>query len=439
MTGQSGQRARRWAALCCLALLSGLASFRGTRAAPDPRPSTNLLVDRADDVAGLACTVAPDDCTLRSAIQIANAQAGPDTIEFAMDFTVVLGGSLPVLAGEGTVIRADPGQTVAVDAAGLDGSVFQITGPGIEIEGLRVFGAGAGWSNIGVSGSAHSVVLGRNVIGAREPDPSVCGESPESFAGIFVNAQGAIPGGEARVWLYGNFIGCHHGTVGGHGIVLVGTDGVVVGADQEGSSGSAERNTLVANTGDGVRVSGDSAEIRILNTFIRANGGYGVYLLDSSDNEISRVTIEENGRAGIGIAGDSLRNEITFVQIYGNAGLPIDLGVDGHTPNDPLDGDAGPNQLLNYPTVTSGDLYHVTGATCAACTVFLLAAIGDPSRPWGGGRSPLKLEADDSGEWSVDLASLMLNRLDVSFYAVDPQGNTSEMSPRPVVYLPQLR
>src|SRR5436190_2050517 len=68
----------------CLAalLLVVLTSFQAAQAAP---MAVNLLVvDRDDDAPGLACTpVNPIDCTLRSAIQIANSDGTPDVINFA--------------------------------------------------------------------------------------------------------------------------------------------------------------------------------------------------------------------------------------------------------------------------------------------------------------------------------------------------------------------
>lgn len=49
---------------------------------------------------------------------------------------------------------------------------------------------------------------------------------------------------------------------------------------------------------------------------------------------------------------------------YNNGGPAIDLGGDGHTENDPLDADVGPNGLTNYPVLTSasaGNSITITG------------------------------------------------------------------------------
>ena len=68
------------------------------------------------------------------------------------------------------------------------------------------------------------------------------------------------------------------------------------------------------------------------------------------------------------VAGRSTGTQIRFNQILGNGGLGIDLGPngfpDGITPNDPGDVDTGPNELQNYPEITSviaGNPTRITG------------------------------------------------------------------------------
>ena len=60
-----------------------------------------------------------------------------------------------------------------------------------------------------------------------------------------------------------------------------------------------------------------------------------------------------NGSDGVQITGGT-GNAVTANRIAANGGLGIDLTDDGVTPNDPLDGDTGPNDLLNFPVLLSG-------------------------------------------------------------------------------------
>ncbi len=67
-------------------------------------------------------------------------------------------------------------------------------------------------------------------------------------------------------------------------------------------------------------------------------------------------------------------------------------------------------------------------------------AVGDPSRPAGGGIYKGSVDVDSSGSWSIDLASLPgmtgAARSDVSFVTYCPYSGSSEMSPRPILFLP---
>ena len=51
-------------------------------------------------------------------------------------------------------------------------------------------------------------------------------------------------------------------------------------------------------------------------------------------------------------ANPSVAEAILSNAIFSNARPGIDLDVDGPTPNDPLDADAGPNGLQNFPVLT---------------------------------------------------------------------------------------
>lgn len=288
------------------------AVLAGALLGSEPARADALLVDHSGDASGQPCTSTTDsDCSLRSAIELANGGAGPDSIVFeAGDVTIGLASPLPALTDDETTLGPlDPDQVVEVDANEVSGNVLEITGDDIVIANVRVYGSGTGWANIWVHGAAQGVTIRDNVIGDDEAAPGGCGQSGESHSGVFVSSSGTTPSG-ARAWITGNVIKCHgrFGDGTGDGIVVSETDRVVIGADASTAAGGDLANTITANAGAAVRVT-----------------------------------------AGTG-------NPVRGNSLLSNQGLGIDLGGDGVTPNDAGDGDAGANDLQNFPEVASAAL-----------------------------------------------------------------------------------
>ena len=91
----------------------------------------------------------------------------------------------------------------------------------------------------------------------------------------------------------------------------------------------------LGNQLDGVRI-GEGPKSNIIGqpgkgNIIAYNGGNGITIMTSAE----------------------LFNTISCNSIFGNSGMGIDLFPSGPTANDPGDTDTGPNQLMNYPVITS--------------------------------------------------------------------------------------
>ena len=201
----------------------------------------------------------------------------------------------------------------------------------------------------------------------------------------------------------------------------------------------------IPNGGDGVVISNYSYSITLGSypptlQLIAGNSGRGVYIENSKDNLIRFDNIiGRNGGEGVtvdGIAASS--NWIQAAVIMQNGGLPIDLGGDGHTPNDIGDGDIGPNNFLNYPVITGTVGSVVYGYACNDCTVTVYHALGNPASAGGGGESPQFVNCDSNGHWSFDLTPTGWDVTEITMVATSPTEGSSEMSPRPVVYLPLI-
>ena len=427
---------------------------------------------------GACQTATPGQCTLRAAIEEANATPGTDTIHFdiptsesgyspaPVGFTIRPATLLPAIstpmiidastqpeyatAGR-PVIEVDGSDVSAGEENGL-----YLTGGGATIRGFAINNWGDDGIDIEFNGGNTIVgnYFGTNVTGtAAEPNAwginfkttgnVVGGTTPadrnvisgNSYDGLYMytssatgnvisgNYIGTTAAGNAslangRYGMYvhsaanGNTIG---GTTGGAGNVISGNDkdgiyldgintddnvilGNRIGTNAAGSaavpngdrgiqieSGADDntiggtvpeaRNVISGNDGDGIvigdgsspgngttgnAVRGNYIGVAADGSSSLGNGGHGVHLTIVDNNAIgghllgsgnviayntwSGVTVQNTGAAGNAILGNS---------IYSNGGVGIELGIDGATANDPGDNDPGPNDLLNYPVITS--------------------------------------------------------------------------------------
>jgi hypothetical protein len=249
-------------------------------------------VDRDDDSETLYdCTPAPDDCNLRSAIVIANNDGKPTSITFAANYLIRLSHPLPALTEDNTVIKAIPGQEVHVDGNRTAASVFRITGAHVEVQGLRIYGAGAGYPNLTISENAYDVVIAHNVIGDDDAPNGNCGSSDLAYGGIYVDAVGEFDDG-ARAWIYGNVIECNRG-IPGDGITIR-SDNVIIGKDHLGAGDNTMRNIIRLNKGFGVNLT-DATGNTVCDNSVTANEMGGLYISNFHNNNIMFNDIADNG------------------------------------------------------------------------------------------------------------------------------------------------
>jgi hypothetical protein len=263
--------------------------------------------------------------------------------------------------------------------------------------------------------------------------------SGNGFCGILVNVAHTNTINSNYIGL--NSLGTEAIPNGHEGICLLGADGNQMGTGGvpqhiagNGNHGLhfEDANFNVVGSANYIGVAADLSPL--------GNGGAGVRIeSDSHDNGVYPQVNSHNVGAGVAILGaDSVENDVAPFLNARNGGLPIDLGNNGHTPNDVGDVDTGPNLLLNYPVITDSSVHPVSGLTiitgtvCALCTVWLYEAIGDPSAPGGGGDYIVFVTADGSGQWNATLPSGQTEAT-VTLVARDVNFNTSEFSPRPLI------
>gem|GEM_PF-7057892 len=210
--------------------------------------------------------------------------------------------------------------------------------------------------------------------------------------------------------------------IGGHavGIEIVGeaSSGNIIAGNRIGTDLTA---TLNLGNAVGIKIDGNATTI-----------GTGI---TSSGNDIAFNT-------GVGVLiVDGTGNQIRGNRIHDNAGLGIDLGDDGVTPNDAQDLDGSPNNLQNFPALID-DVNARAGIVngtlnSAPLTEFIIEVFSndscDPSGHGQGQQFVSKIEGvvtDANGDAAFILNGL--NRFALRDYltatATDPGGNTSEFS-----------
>jgi CSLREA domain-containing protein len=314
----------------------------------------NSVGDDSDAAPAGVCNTGPfqegtePECTLRAAIQEANATAEADTIEFSIG----LGGVQTISP---TTLLPTVTQPVTIDGYTETGASENTKTVGNDANLLIRLNKGAETAPSGlILDTNNSVVRGLSITG-------------------FSSGVGLVIKGDNNT-VEGNFIGTDPGGVQGG---LGNFTGVIVQNDSSnnlvGGTSPGARNLISGNRREGLRITTDNGETgnRVEGNYIGTtksgsgdlgNEEAGV-IVDSSAHTIGGATrdaanvIAFNGQHGGVLVGDSFAPEAVSIlgnSIYNNGGLGIDLNDDGVTPNDgPGDPDTGPNNLQNFPVITS--------------------------------------------------------------------------------------
>ena len=300
------------------------------------------------------CDAHPDSsviqCTLRAAIMQANNQPGPDTINFdlpggAAYHTISPNSLLPAITDQVTINGySQPGASPNTLAKGND-AVLKI----------ELNGSSAAGNVTGLDVEAENTVV-RGLVINRFNNSGIHIQDVADNTRVEGNFIGTDPSGTQGL---GN---------GGYGVNIVGATNVIVGG-----AAPDKRNVISGNGQDGVWMIGGSLSA-VLGNYIGTqkdgigslgNARYGVFIsgssfnnvggLDSKSNTIAfnsldGVMIQEAGQAG----GNANNNLVMRNSIYANGGKGITLDSSGAPlPNDAGDADVGPNNLQNFPVLTS--------------------------------------------------------------------------------------
>jgi CSLREA domain-containing protein len=419
--------------------------------------TVNSTSDASDDVLNGICDTDPritrTVCTLRAAIQEANNtlhNSGDDFIQFRIPYPE------PNCNDTTRVCTISP-------ASGLPPVTDQVTIDGYTQRAcLNDFSAPCSKPNSSAVGTNAVLLIQLNGSNAANFETGLAIEAPNSVVkGLVINRfqVGLKMGNTGGNRIEGNFIGTNAAGTADLGNDGSGVDFFAFNSTLGGTSRAA-RNLISGNGQRGVAIfanaqmHGNLIGTDRTGTQDLGNDWSGVELFSSGgatvggDTAASANVIAFNGESGVEV-GDSAfaaGNAIQRNSIFSNEGLGIDLGDDGRTPNDAdnpstaqpdPDSDTGPNNLQNFPVITSA----LTGGGATAIqarlnstpsTTFVVRYFANPSTDNEGKRylGSKSVDTDSSGNASFSSVITPGVRLGqkITATATDPTGNTSEFS-----------
>ena len=371
-------------------------------------------------------------------------------------------------ASSNTIGGTDTGAGNVISGCG-DNSGGVVTGVGIDI-----IGGGVSTGNV-IAGN----FIGMNAAGTDS--------LPNNGIGVNIGSPGNIVGGSAAGarnvisgnGMYGVQVWTHNTTVQGN---YIGTDvsgtkalgngtGVYIDYTFDnliGGLNKGEGNLISGNRGSGLEifnwmshgnvVEGNRIGTQADGTSPLGNQGAGVLIDLAGHNTIGGPAegagnvIAFNSGKGIVIKWDSTGNCISRNAIYANGGIGIDLvggteDIHGITANDPGDADTGPNNLQNYPVLSSvmgGSYLSIHGnLNSTPNSTFTLEFFATYPAPLPGSRdgrtflgwAPVTTDPMGNAPFALTIGMPMGVGQSITATATDQGGNTSEFSDPIVITL----
>jgi hypothetical protein len=385
---------------------------------------------------------------------IPNADRG---VEIVNSSDNVVGGTTP---GARNIISGNGNFGKPADGLAIFSAANQVLGNYIGIDASGDVALGNARNGIYITGSSN--VIGGEVAGAGNV--------------ISGNGDPALPffGGGIQIWgadnvVQGNRIGTNAaGTAAvpnkSRGVDINSSNNVIGGLT-DGARNVISGNGFSPGAAYGVGVFSPGMNNQILGNYVGTDATGAIAIANTAGGVLIRASnttvggtvggagnvVAFNQGAGVAVLNDGISSPIRGNSIFSNTGLGIDLAVgfapNGVTLNDAGDGDAGPNDLQNFPVlnqVTSGNT-NVRGAlNSTANSVFTLDFYASPAcDPSGSGEGQRHLGStvvatDAAGDAGFSLALPGVSAVGefVTATATSGNGNTSEFSACATVQAP---
>ncbi len=294
--------------------------------------TVNSTLDTSDGTCIDPFVDAASDCTLREAIDAANAAVANDDINFNIStanfvddgdgqFLIKISSALPVITGGVTISAAGqwdsddsrPGIRVVGNDAGANVVGFDVNTGLTEIQGLTISG---------FSGSQIELTGDSNIIGTDCDTSSDAAEHVNiingASEGIYINT-----GSDSNI-ISGVYIGLNESGTADAGNnttgIYIGGDNNKVGFNLNGCDESIWRTVVSGNGSDGIKIRGDNNKIQ--GDYIGLNSAGTIAI----PNDDSGIDIQDNSSDNIiGTDGNGVNDSLEGNVISGNAASGISI------------------------------------------------------------------------------------------------------------------
>ena len=257
------------------------------------------------------------------------------------------GGNGVVIENGLAVANSVRGNYIGVDASGTAALGNDLSGVVIDSSSeSNIGGTGVGDRNVISANGSNGVVIQQANISDFGP-----GATSNRVLGNYIGTDATgtkdLGNSGSGVWIrqyaWGNFVG---GTTGAARNVISGNEVNGVFITGSGCLDNEVKGNYIGTAADGTSLLGNSG--------VGVAMSYGFYNVVGGTEAGAGNRIVDNDGGGVLIFGTpGGHNRILSNSVYANGLLGIDLNGDGPTANDPGDTDTGPNDLQNYPVLST--------------------------------------------------------------------------------------
>ena len=360
---------------------------------------------------------------------------------------VTIGGTTP---GAGNVISANSFQGILLfndlNGVNVQGNLIGTDATGHVSLGSQVVGIFINTTSPGAATIGGTTAGARNVISGNQDGLDLNTQSTGitiqgNYIGTDITGSNALPNASRGMFVSTNntIIG---GTAPGAGnLISANADGIDIA---NSSTGNLIRGNFIGTKADGVSPLGNT------------NSGVGIFT-GSSNNSVGGTVAGAGNRIAFntrGVVVDSgTGNAILANSIFSNAGVGIDLTpVAGVTANDNCDTDTGPNNLQNFPVLTSAvagavnttiqGTLNSTASTTLRIEFFANASCDNSGNGEGQtflGFTNTTTDASCNANFSFSVPNASVTGPIITATATDPGNNTSEFSACRTVLFPTIQ